>query len=48
MPLACHFHFLIEAPEVLRHETNVYTFLYFLIEPATRARDEGAPIESDQ
>ena len=38
---------LIEAPEVLRHESNVYTILNFLIEPATRARVEGAPIESD-
>ena len=42
------FPFLIEAPEVLRHESNIYTILYILIEPATRARDEGAPIESDQ
>jgi len=40
---------LVGAPEVLRHESNYYSILHFLIATrTTRARGEGAPIESDR
>jgi len=39
---------LVEAPEVLRYESDYNSIHKFLIEPATRARYEGAPIETDQ
>jgi len=40
---------LVEAPEVLRHESNIDPILNFLIEARHLGpRDEGAPIETDQ